>query len=510
MSFLTSPNSSLTVRTSWLVAAKTMALAFTIAIPLLLVRRMPQHDFGLYKQIFLVVGTAVDLLPLGFGLTAYYFLPRDEHHRHHTVLNVVVFTTAVATLFATVLSLFPSLLILVFSEPAAARFAPWVGTIIVLWVLGSFLEIVTIAEQDFKVATFAILAIQATRAAFFLMAAIFSGTVGALVFAAVAQGLVQVGALMAYLCTRFPGFWRAFDRSFFRHQFAYAIPFGIAGTLWTLQSDLHSYFVSHQFGAAAYAVYAIGCFQLPFVGIVGDSVGSVMIPRISLFQHEQRTREILLLTARVMRKLAAVHFPAYAFLLVMRREFIVGLFTDRYLASIPVFAVNLTLIPLAILLVDPIMRAYAEHRHFLVKLHGLLFAGLTVALYFSVKRFGLVGAITLMVVSNCAGRIVTVARVVRILKVEPRDIALFTDVGKIGVAAAAAGLLTAIARTLVAGAPPLVALAVCGVWFSIVYAAAILASRVITPDEWRLVQSVLPPGSGHSSGRMKVATSIQD
>jgi len=510
MSFLSSPNSSLTVRTSWLVAAKTMALAFTIAIPLLLGRRMPQHDFGLYKQIFLVVGTAVDLLPLGFGLTAYYFLPRDEDHRHHTVLNVVVFTTAVATLFATVLSLFPSLLILVFSEPAAARFAPWVGTIIVLWVLGSFLEIVTIAEQDFKIATFAILAIQATRAAFFLMAAIFSGTVGALVFAAVAQGLVQVGALMAYLCTRFPGFWRAFDRSFFRHQFAYAIPFGIAGTLWTLQSDLHSYFVSHQFGAAAYAVYAIGCFQLPFVGIVGDSVGSVMIPRISLFQHEQRTREILLLTARVMRKLAAVHFPAYAFLLVMRREFIVGLFTDRYLASIPVFAVNLTLIPLAILLVDPIMRAYAEHRHFLVKLHGLLFVGLTLALYFSVRRFGLVGAITLMVVSNYVGRIATVARVVRILKVEPRDIALFTDVGKIGVAAAAAGLLTAVARTLVAGAPPLVALAVCGVWFSIVYAAVILASRVITPDEWRLVQSVLPPGSGHSSGTMKVATSIQD
>src|SRR2546423_776671 len=163
-------NGSLTVRTFWLVAAKTIALTFTIATPLLLVRRMPQHEFGLYKQLFLVVGTALDLLPLGFGLTVFYFLPRDEDHRNHTVLNVVMFTTAVGTLFAALLSLFPSVLVLVLSEPAAARFAPWVGTIVALWVLGSFLEIVTIAHQEFKFATNAILGIQATRAILFITA----------------------------------------------------------------------------------------------------------------------------------------------------------------------------------------------------------------------------------------------------------------------------------------------------------------------------------------------------
>ena len=93
-----------------MVGAKTVAFAFTIAIPLLLVRRMPQHEFGLYKQIFLMTNSAVTVLPLGFGLTAYYFLPRDAAYRNRTVFNVVLFTTSVATLFATVLALFPSLL----------------------------------------------------------------------------------------------------------------------------------------------------------------------------------------------------------------------------------------------------------------------------------------------------------------------------------------------------------------------------------------------------------------
>jgi O-antigen/teichoic acid export membrane protein len=465
------------------VAAKTVAFAFTIAIPLLLVRRMPQHEFGLYKQIFLVIGSAISVLPLGFGLTAFYFLPREERYRNHTVFNVVLFTTAVSTLFATALTLFPSVLILMFSEPAAAGFAPWIGLIIVLWVVGSFLETVTVANQDIKVATAAILAIQVARAAFFLMAAVMSPTVHALVIAAVAQGLVQVGALFFYLRSRFPGFWRAWDSQFFRRQLTYALPFGLAGTLWTLQADLHNYFVSHQYGPAAYAVYAIGCFQVPLFSILAESVGSVMIPRVSLLQHEQRTREVVLLTARVMRKLAAIYLPAYAFLFVMRHQFIVGLFTERYLESIPVFAINLSLIPLGIFVVDPVMRAYAEHRHFLVKLHGILLVCLTVALALSIRRFGLLGAVTLMVVFTYIGRAATVIKVIRILGVRAHDAVLYVDAVKIGGAAALAAFATTIARSLTSGLLPLVSLGVCGVCFAIAYATAMLAGGIVTPEE---------------------------
>src|SRR5262249_25540546 len=158
-------------------------------------------------------------------------------------------------------------------------------------------------------------------------AAIAAGTIRALVFAALAQGLLQVAALAAYLSRRFPRYWLALDWSFFRRQLAYSLPFGIAGLMYSLQTDLHNYFVSERFGPTEYAIYSIGCFQLPLFGILADSVGSVMIPRVSLLQHEHRTREVVLLTSRVMRKLAAVYFPSYLFLLVMRHEFITALFT---------------------------------------------------------------------------------------------------------------------------------------------------------------------------------------
>ena len=66
-------------------------------------------------------------------------------------------------------------------------------------------------------------------------------------------------------------------------------------------------------------------------------------------QLERRQGEIVQLIARMMRKLAAVYFPLYAGLLVTGREFVTVLFTERYDASWPIFAVNLTLIPLCIL-----------------------------------------------------------------------------------------------------------------------------------------------------------------
>jgi hypothetical protein len=78
-------------------------------------------------------------------------------------------------------------------------------------------------------------------------------------------------------------------------------------------------------------------------------------------------------------------------------------------------------------------------------------------------------------------------KVVRILEMRANDIWLYTDVLKIGGAAAVAGFATALFRLLVPGLPPLVALAVCGVGFGLVFVVAVLAAGVVTPDERAVV-----------------------
>ncbi len=478
--------SSLTARAFLLMFAKGLAYVLGFALPLLLVRRMSQHDFGVYKQVFLVVSTGLAVLPLGFGLSAYYFLPREpEERRGAVVFNVVAFNAAIGAVVFLTLLLRPTLLASLFGSPELTTYAPLVGLVVLLWMTSSFLETAAIACHEAKLATLFIIAAQLSKTALLLSAAVGFGSVRSLVYAALVQGALQTLVMLIYLRSRFPGFWRRLDVGLIRAQLSYALPIGFAGLVFGVLIDMHNYVVSYRFGAAAFAIYQIGCFSLPLVNIVGESFGSLLIPHISRLQKEGSTREIVLVTAQTMRKLAAVYFPLYAFFLVAGREFLVVLFTEQYLASWPIFVIHLTTLPFFILITDPIMRAHAEHRFFLLKVRTVTVLLLFPALWFGTLRFGLVGAISIMVAFTLADRFIEAAKAWSIVGVRWRDAALLKDLWKVAAASAVAGVVAALARGAFAsgGARPFAVLAASGVAFGAVYLAAVALLGVVTPGE---------------------------
>ncbi len=478
---------SLTSSALWIMAAKTTAFALSFALPLLLVRRLEQHEFGLYKQVFLVINTAITVLPMGFAISAFYFLPREPEKRRQVVLNILLFNATVGALACAALALRPSLLGAVFRSEEIVTYGPAVGVVILLWVIGTFLEFVALAYGETKLATAFIVTGQFTKTALLVSAALLYGTVESLIYAALAQSALQTLILLVYLNSRFRGFWRSFEWETMRRQLAYAMPLGLAGMIYYVQLDLHNYVVSYRFDSATFAIYAIGCFQLPLFGILLESVGSVMIPRVSVLQQQGDRHEVIRLTARAMRKMAAVLFPAYAFLFVTGREFISFLFTEQYAASVPIFLVNLTIVPFSVLVLDPILRAYAEHRYFLLKLRPALIVILFAALWYGTARFGLLGAITAVVCVTIAERLLTAFKVARIIGLTRGDLALFTDVCKLAAAAAAAGLGAAALRFVLLPSHPLTVLAACGICFALIFLLAVWLFGIVTDSELRLI-----------------------
>jgi O-antigen/teichoic acid export membrane protein len=379
-------------------------------------------------------------------------------------------------------------LALIFHQPALTVYAPLVGIVILLWIVSQALEIIPIAHGEMKMASALIICVQLTRTAIYLGSVVVFGSIRALIWAAVVQGILQTGVLWWYLQSRFGGFWQRFDGSLMRSQLSYAVPLGLAGILYTAQTDLHSYFVSNRLGAAAYAIYGVGTLQLALLNMLQEATNAVVIPRVSALQQLNDTREIVQLMARAMRKLAAVYFPVYALLMVVANEFIGFLFTRRYLASVPVFRINLTLLLLGVLLQDPLFRAYVEQRFFLIRLRVVLCVLLTAGLWVGVARYGLVGAISAVVLVGVTERAVMALRFGRILGVGRKDLGLLIDIGKLAIAAAAAGLAAEGARLLLRDARPLAVLMVCGVIFSLVYLGAVLLARILTPEEKDLVR----------------------
>ncbi len=476
---------TLTAQAAWLAAGKTLAFALAFALPLLLVRRLSQSEFGLYKQVFLFVSTAMVMLPVGLPMSVYYFFPREPERRPQVVLHTLIFLAAATAFACLALLLRPSLLSSVFNSEAMAAYAPAICLVVVTWVVSSFLDYVILARQETKLATALIVASQLTKTFLLLGAVLISPSVRSLIYAAIIQGALQTIVLFVYLRSRFPRFWRSFDRPLWREQLHYSLPLGAASVMLFFQTTLDNYFVSSFYGPEAYAVYAIGCFQLPLFVILGESIGLTAIPRVSLLQQQGKTREITELLARMARKQSFIYLPAFALLLVVGREFLVLLFTRQYLASWPIFAVNLVLIPLAIVAsaADPVMRAYSEHRYFLLRMRVALLALLAAGLWFGTGRYGLLGAITIMAGVNVLQGIVLAAKVGRILGFARRDLALFKDLWKIALASAGAGAAAWLARSFVQDAHPLVVLVVCGLIFALAYLALVHAFGVLTDDE---------------------------
>ncbi len=485
--------SSLTIDASWLLIARTVSFAFSLALPLFLVRHLNQVEFGVYKQAFLVVNSLIAIVPLGFGMSALYFLPREPDKQSHTVFNIFLFNCFAGGLVCIAFVVRPSIVQLIVGGPQVIPYARALGLIVLLWTAASAFEFIAVALGEMRSASAIIIFVQLTRTAFLFTAAVFFGSVKALVIAAIVQGVCQVIVYIVYLEARFPGFWHHFDPAMMRRQLSYALPLGAAGLLYQFQTDLHNYFVSHRFGPALFAVYSIGTAQLPLVYMLQEAATSVLIPRISLLQRNNERHEIILQMFRAIRKLAAAYLPIYFLLLVVGREFIRFLFTARYANAWPVFAVNLSLLLISIILFDPLYRAYADQRYFLIRMRLVLFGVVVLLLWFGTKYFGLVGAISSVVIVSLAERVITVIRFSRILGAKWSDLTELADVAKLALIAAAAALVTAVVRTQILGYKPFFILAICGVVFAVIYVAGVLLWGIPTPDEKRMVLNRLRP-----------------
>jgi len=187
----TAKSGSMTAHVSWLMLAKTLAFIFNLALPVLVVRRLDLKQYGIYKQLFQMIATSVAVLQLGFGMSAYYFLPREQERQPQVIQNIFAFNTAIGGLACACLVLWPSVLGLVFHQTGLNGYAWLMGVVILLWTISSPLEIIPIANSEMKLASAMIMSVQLTRTVMYVASVIVFGTVRALMYAAVVQGVFK-------------------------------------------------------------------------------------------------------------------------------------------------------------------------------------------------------------------------------------------------------------------------------------------------------------------------------
>lgn len=497
---------SLSTQAFWLLAAKTAGFVIYVTLPMILARALDKHEYGLYRQAFTLVMTGFSLLSMSIGHSAFYYFPRRQGSgRGQVALNVLLFHLVTAGPAMLLIGLAPGILLLLFGASDLVPFRWMIGLAIFLMVVSSFLETVATALADVAASSTFIVAAQLSKTLLLAGAAWLAPSLEALLWASIVQGILQTALLIVYLHRRFGAFWRTFDFAFFKEQIAYALPWGFNGILAIGQSDLHKYFVSNRFGPEQFAVYAIGCFQVPLVVLLYESVMGVLIPRVSKLQHEGDVAGIVALLGRAFRKLALGHVPLIALLMVCGQELLIVFYSSRYADAWPIFRINLWMMLTGLIVTDPVLRGWAEHRYFIVKVRIIMLALSVPVLWFTIRDYGLTGAAAAVVALAIAERAMVSWKSAVILQLRPADWKHFASIIPISAVSAIAAAAAYAVHLQLAAAKPIVVVLADSAVFGFVFIAVMTAARQWSPDEvaavqhyWnRLRRRWLPvPGSG--------------
>jgi O-antigen/teichoic acid export membrane protein len=385
-----------------IIAGRVAGFTAAFVTPLILVRIFDLETFGTYKQWFLLYITLLAITQIGMSESLLFFLPKAGADAGRYVMNSVLFLATVGAGAAALLIVNAGSIARWMSNPGLAPLIPLLGLYLVLMQASIGLETVMTALCSYRAAAVAYAATDVLRALFLMLPLLIVPSLRSLLYGAVAFAALRLTYTIGY-------FWRTFGTGFrpdaacFARQLAYALPFALAVVASIAQENFHQYAVSGLFDAATFAVYSVGCLQIPLVDLVGTTVCNVMMVGMTNAIHDGRETQVIDLWHHTVRKLALAFFPLVGMLLVTARDFIVMLFTDNYLASVPIFMVGLTAIVFGAVPIDGLLRVYAR-TSVLLGINVLRLMLIVLLINWAVSSFGLVGAMFVTVLATVLGK----------------------------------------------------------------------------------------------------------
>lgn len=435
-----------------LMSGRALGFVASFAIPLVLVRVFDQAGFGTYKQLFLLYATLYGIVQFGMAESLFYFLPgsRSDGGRYAANAMLVLFAAgglAFAALWATSTAIAKG-----FNNLGLAAYLPLIGLYLMLMLVSALLEIVMTARGRHAYAFWTYALTDVLRSVLCIAPALLFQRLDWLLYGALACAGLRLAATLAYLRHEFGADFRP-DWGLLLKQWAYAGPFALAVIIDMLQSNLHQYAVSYRFDAATFAIYSVGCLQVPLVDFMMTSTGNVLMVGMRESLHGEGSREALALWLDTTRKLALVFLPLVGGLLVTADDLIISLFTRNYSGSVPIFMVWSLTIVFSVLLTDSVLRVYAATRYLiLVNLAKLaLVAGLLVLL---LPPFGVRGAVLAALLAVVFSKSLALDRVRRLMGAGLKDLLPWRSLALVLLLVALAALPSLAVKALIAAAGP--------------------------------------------------------
>jgi O-antigen/teichoic acid export membrane protein len=300
-------------------------------------------------------------------------------------------------------------------DPQVAEYSESLGVFLTLMLMATVLEIVMVCRQKHLAAAITYAISDIVRTLLFIGPALWFLSLDAVFAGAIAFAALRLAAA-GFALWRLCGSELRLDRALLRQQLGYALPFALAVGVDVVLINYHQYVVAARFDAATFAIYAVGCLQIPLYDLIVTSTVNILMVKMA---DLPRGEAAIALWHDTVCRLALLIFPLACLLVVGAHDLILGLFTATYAESIPIFVVwVLTMLP-AVMAVDAILRVYAQTR-FLLVMNLVRFVCVAGLIGSFLSSFGLIGAVLVALLGLTITKAVGVARVAWLMRLGVR------------------------------------------------------------------------------------------
>jgi O-antigen/teichoic acid export membrane protein len=478
-----------------LMSGRAAAFAVTFFIPVLLAHIFTPAEFGTYKQLFVIVYTLYGIGQIGMAESLFYFLPTFPREAGKFVTNSVIMLalTGLACLAG----------LTFFGHRVAHALAPdnqelpsyiWAaGAYLFLMLTACALEIVMISRKRYRWATATYACSDLVRGACFLLPAFLTRNLTWLMVGGLTFCALRVATLIVYVRKEFKG-ELGFDAQRLKQQFMYTVPFASSVLIEVIQANYHQFAVSSHFDTTMFAIYSIGCLQIPLVDFMASPASNVMMVRMGEQIRDGRQNNLLSIWHDTSRKLALVFFPLVALLIVNAFRIITLLFPPMYAASVPIFMVWSLTILFSVLQTDGVLRVFAKTR-FLFLMNVTRLIAIVSLMNWFLNRFSLIGAVLVTLAGVCIAKTMALVRIKTLLHVPISHLMPWLSLGGIGIVA----MLAAIPSGLISQhlrLPSIYVLPISGMIYVSVYAALLLFLGLLNEGEKRAITDVIARFTG--------------
>lgn len=379
-------------KTLALSLASILTTLISTVTAMLMSRILKQSDLAAYRQTILAYQTFGPILGLGISQGLFYCLVRNSHRKKAIILESIILLLASGSLYGLFILIGGNALLAQrFSNPQVAEYLIFMVPYALIMIPSTIISPVLIAEEKIKTNTyFNVIGHLIITLAVVLSITFFKNVRAALISNVTVSILVFLTGLII-MYKSIPGGSVNIQWASIRQILTFSIPLGLSSMIGTIDKQLDRWIVSFMCSPEQFAVFSNGAFEVPFVDIITGAITAVVIVDMNKYAKEGNCEEALNLFKHAAEITSKCLIPLAVFLLVIAEPFIIFMFSERYIESIPILRVYLLYLPIRIVQYGALMIAIGKTKEILYRSIIGLIANAIVSIVL-VRLFGAIGA----------------------------------------------------------------------------------------------------------------------